>query len=535
VETRNNSPPPRRLTHRAVSQSAILVILSLIATVVWLAARRLRVPYTVALVVAGLVLGSTHVFPAPALTRNVMFGLVLPALIFEAAFDLELEEVRRDGVTLASLAVPGVIAAIGATVLAFPPLLSLLGVVGAGGSTQTVALVFAALMSTTDPVAVVALFRALDAPRRLQVIVEGESLLNDATAIIFLTLAVESVGQTATAFVVGDFFYVIGAAVIVGGVVGVAASAIIRRLSEPTLELLLTTIAAYGSFAGAEAIHASGVIATVAAGLMCGSRAGRSVMSATARIATATFWDYLAFVLNSFVFLSVGLMVRIPTLIGSWRAIVTAYAVVTASRVVVTTGISALLPDRLRLPNRWTAILSWGGLRGALSIVLALSLPEAFPARELLVTMTFGVVVLSIFVQGVTVGPALRWLGLTRPGIRHLGYEDTRGALLSAHSSLGDVEKTGGMVATDEHMYRALTVEYAESLDRAQRDLAVLSTQIAGNGSGGGAREFLATRERRRVAAAFEAGAIDAEQRDRRLADLEAHRWDGDGDGGAGH
>lgn len=454
-----------------------------------------------------------------------MFGLVLPALIFEAAFDLELEEIRRDGVTLASLAVPGVIAAIGATVLVFPPLLLALGAGGSAETTRSVALVFAALMSTTDPVAVVALFRALDAPRRLQVIVEGESLLNDATAIIFFTLAVESTAKEATAFVVGDFFYIIIAAVVVGGLIGTGAAAVIRRLSEPTLEVLLTTIAAYGSFATAEALHASGVIATVAAGLACGSRTGRTALSATARIATATFWEYLAFVLNSLVFLSVGLMVRLPTLLASWRAILTAYLVVTAARLVVTTGIATLLPDHLRLPNRWTAILSWGGLRGALSIVLALSIPLEFPQRDLLVTMTVGVVLLSIFIQGITVGPALRWLGLTRPGIRHLGYDDTRQALLSAHSSLDDVEKTGGMVATDEQLYHTMTAEYGESLDRAQRDIATLCEQLNGDDSGRVAREFIMSRERGRIAAAFEAGAIDAEQRDHRLADLRSHRW----------
>ena len=509
-----------------MSQSAIFVFLSLIAAVVWLAARRLRVPYTVALVVAGLVLGSVHPFAAPTLTPDMMLQLVLPALIFEAAFDLDFAEIRRDGVTLASLAVPGVIASIGATVMAFPPLLSVLGVVGPSGSTQTVALVFASLISTTDPVAVVALFRALDAPRRLQVIVEGESLLNDATAIIFFTLAVQSVAKPVTAFVVVNFFYVIAAAVVVGGLIGTAAAEVIRRLSEPTLEVLLTTIAAYGAFASAQAIHASGVIATVAAGLFCGSRVSRGGLSAEARIATATFWEYLTFVLNSLVFLSVGLMVRVPTLLGEWRAILAAYAVVTGARVVVTTGIAALLPEHLRLPHRWTAILSWGGLRGALSIVLALSIPLGFPERDLLVTMTVGVVVLSIFIQGVTVGPALRWLGLIRPETRRLGYEDTRQALLNAHSSLGDVEKTGGMVATDEHMYRVLTDEYNESLDRAQRDLTALSAQVSGAESGRDARQFIASRERERITAAFEAGAIDANQRDRRLADIETHRWD---------
>ena len=514
-----------------MNRPGTFVLLSLIAAIVSLVARRLRVPYTVALVVAGLAVGSTHLLTVPTLTRDVMFGLVLPALLFEAAFDLDIEEVRRDGVTLAALAVPGVVVAIVATALALSPLLSAFGVPDAATPTRGAAIVFAALMSATDPVAVVALFRALAAPRRLQVIIEGESLFNDGTAIIFFTLAVASAGAGFSASIVADFFYIVGAAILVGGAVGAVSAAMIRRLNEPTLEVLLTTIAAYGSFAAAEAVGASGVIATVTAGLMSGSRAGRGAMSAAARIATATFWEYLAFAFNSLVFLSIGFMVQIPTLIASWRAILGAYLVVSVARVLATTGIAALLPAHLRLPRRWTAILSWGGLRGALSMVLALSIPETFPQRDLLVTMTFGVVVLSILIQGITVGPALRWLGLTRPESAHFGYVDTQRALLSAHSSLEDVERTGNVVAVDDSMHRALSVEYDESLDRAERELAVLAGQLgSGDGSTRAIRRLLVNAERERVTAAFLSGAIDAEQRDRRLAELQAHWWDDGGD-----
>lgn len=506
------------------------VLLFLVATLVSLAARRLRVPYTVALVIAGLGLGATHVLATPALTRDVMFGLVLPALLFEAAFDLQIEEIRRDGVTMASLAVPGVVAAIVITVLALAPLLGAVGVPAAEIPARHGALVFAALMSATDPVAVVALFRAIDAPRRLQVIIEGESLFNDGTAIVFFTLALGATRAALSASIVTDFLYVIGAAIIVGGIIGTASSAAIRRLNEPALEVLITTLAAYGSFAAAEAVGASGVIATVTAGLLCGSRAGRSGMSAAARIAAATFWEYLAFAFNSLVFLSIGLMVQIPTLLASWRVIVVAFVVVSLGRAVVTTGIASLLPERLRLPRRWTAILAWGGLRGALSMVLALSIPDAFPQRDLLVTMTFGVVVLSILIQGVTVGPTLRWLGLRRHAPAHAGYAATQHALLSAHSALADVERTGSMVAADDGMHRALADEYEGVLDHAERELASLGRQLGGGEAATGtSRRLLAATERRRITDAFRAGAIDAEQRDRRLGVLRRRWWD---DGG---
>ncbi len=514
-----------------------LVLLLVVATIVSLVAMRLRVPYTVALVVAGLALGATHLFAAPPLTRDLMFGLVLPALIFDAAFDLEIEEVRHDGITLAALTVPAVIGAIVITTYALGPTLRLFDVPGSVVPTQWGAAVFASLISATDPVAVVALFRQLEAPRRLQVIIEGESLLNDATAIIFFTLALAHVGASVTPAIVGKFLYIVCASTVVGGAIGYASAEMIRRLYEPKLEVLLTTVAAYGSFLAAEALGASGVIATVVAGLLCGSRAGRLGMSSSARIAAETFWDYTSFLFNSFVFLSIGLMVKLPRLLENWRPIVVAFLIVTISRGVVTWATAEVLPRHLRLPRRWTAILAWGGLRGALSMVLALSIPETIPHRELLITVTFGVVILSNLVQGISVGPTLRRLGVHRREAGHVGYMGTQLALLSAHSSLEDVERTGAVVSADERTRLALADEYETRLDRAQRALAWLGAQL-----GGGRREeaaratrrLISTTEQERVVEAFNSGAIDESERDRWLEELRA-KWGRDGEGGAGN
>ena len=516
-----------------MSWPAAVVLLLLVATIVSFVAERLRVPYTVALVVAGLGLGATHLFVAPTLTRELMFGVVLPALVFEAAFDLEIEEVRHDSITLAALAVPGVIAAIVITAFTLGPTLQAFGVPPDLIPDGTGAVVFASLISATDPVAVVALFRSLEAPRRLQVIVQGESLLNDATAIIFFTLALVHAG-THPAGIILHFVYIVTTSVVVGGAIGGASALAIRTLSEPRIEVLLTTLAAYGSFFAAQMVGASGVVATVMAGLMCGGRGGRGGMSAAARISAATFWDYLAFVLNSFVFLSIGLMINLSALVASWRLIVIAFLIVTVARVLMAWAIAGLLPERLELPRRWTAILSWGGLRGALSMVLALSIPETFPQRDLLIAMTFGVVVLSILIQGVTVGPTLRWLGLHRDRGEHSGYLGTQLALLSAHSSLEDVERTGAMVAADEDIHRSLAEEYDDRLDRAEHALIWLVTQLGGgDASARAARHLIKTTERERINEAFKAGAIDEAQRERWLAELHV-RWSHDGDGSGG-
>jgi CPA1 family monovalent cation:H+ antiporter len=518
-----------------------LVLLFVVATAVSLAAQRLRIPYTVALVLAGLGLGATHIIEAPALTRDLVFTLILPGLLFDAAYNLHIEEMRRDGVTLLSLAVPGVIASIVIMMIVLGPTIAVVSVSPDDVPSRRAVLVFAALVSATDPVAVVALFRALDAPRRLQVLIEGESLLNDGTAIIFFTLALGATASAASASLVAlitDFIYIVGAGIIVGGVIGLAVEQGIQRLREPTVEVMLTTIAAYGSFAAAEAVGASGVIATVTAGLLCGTQAARSALSVQARIAVGTFWEYLAFALNSVVFLLIGFVVRIPMLLAHWRSILAAYLVVTVSRAIITSGLAFVLSPRLRFPARWTAILAWGGLRGALSMVLALSIPQSFPQRDLLITLTFGVVVLSILAQGITVGPALKWLGLTRASRGQADYDETCAALLSAHSALDDLDRTGAILVSDDATRDAVAVDYDHRIEHAEAELGALVTRLGGRpydeseASGHSVVAPLATRrllydtERQRILDAFHSGSMQADARDRLLAELDAKWWD---------
>ena len=419
------------------------VLLLLVATVVSLAARRFRVPYTVALVVAGLLLGATHAFPAPKLTRELMFGLVLPALVFEAAFDLQIDEVRHDGVTLAALAVPGVVAAIVITAFALSPVLEAFGVpplsIPARAWRGRLRRAHVRDRSCRGRGAVSPARSAAAPPgdRRGREPVQrrhGDHLLHPGA---------RRSAPAISASIVTDFFYIIGASLIVGGAIGAACAEAIRRLYEPRLELLLTTFAAYGSFVAAAAVARPASSRPSSRDCFAGVRAGRRGMSALATHRRRTFWEYVAFALNSFVFLSIGLMVKPSALLASWRPILVAFLIVTFP-VVVTFASPAACRMRLRLPRRWTAILSWGGLRGALSMVLALSIPETFPQRDLLITMTFGVVILSIVIQGITVGPTLRWLGLRFRRGDQAGYVGTQLALLSAHSSLDDLDRTGG-------------------------------------------------------------------------------------------
>jgi CPA1 family monovalent cation:H+ antiporter len=186
---------------------------------------------------------------------------------------------------------------------------------------------------------------------------------------------------------------------------------LLRRIDDPLIEVTLSVIAAYGSFAIAEQCEVSGVIATVVAGLICGRAGRRGAHGEATAAALRTFWQYLAFALNSIVFLLIGWQVRVSTLLAAWKPILIGYAAMTLVRFLIVSATAlALRPTRERLPWRWTAIVAWSGLRGALAMVLAMTLPASFPSRDLVVHMTFGVVLLSIVAQGLTIGPLLRYL-----------------------------------------------------------------------------------------------------------------------------
>lgn len=389
-----------------------VVLLFAIAMGVALLTRPLRVPYTVALVVTGLLLGATHALPSPHLTKDLLYVAFLPGLLFEAAFHLDAKELWRSKGTVLSLAAPGVVLAIALTTAA------LLGAHALGVAAPLAwpaALVFSALISATDPIAVVALFKTLGAPARLGVIVEAESLLNDGTSVVLYTIAlgVASGVHTGVGGASVEFARVVGVGVLVGCAVGVGVSRLIALIDDPLIEITLTTIAAYGSFIAAEQAHASGVLATVAAGLLCGSYGAPRGMCAGTRLAVESFWSYVAFALNSIVFLLIGFQVQAGHLLESSSAIALAYAVVMLARAGIVGLVTSLTRGtREATPWSWSLVITWGGLRGALSMVLALALPEDFPQRAMVIRLTFGVVILSILVNGLTVGPLLRRLGL---------------------------------------------------------------------------------------------------------------------------
>jgi monovalent cation:H+ antiporter, CPA1 family len=417
-----------------VNTEILIIGLLLIASLVAIAVRRLQIPYIVALVVVGLLL-TIQSRVKFELTPELILTLFVPPLIFEAAFHLNINSLRRSLPVILVLAVPGVILTMfivgGALVVGVHLSLS-------------IALVFGALISATDPVSVVSLFRVLGVPKQLAVLVEGESLFNDGTAqVLFtLTLVVAITGKFNFLQSLGDFVRISIGGVMVGLALGWLISWIIARVDDYLIETTLTTVLAYGAYLVADQLHFSGVLAVVAAGLVIGNL-GAKGMSPTTRIVLFNFWEYLAFLTNSLVFILIGLQVNIPSLIGSWQPILWAIGGVVMARILVVYPLSWIM-NRLNEPIslRWQHILAWGGLRGALSLALALSLPVTFgPERSLLLEMAFGVVLFTLLVQATTMHPLVHFLGIVTRNRAQIEYEIRQAELTASRAAEAHMER----------------------------------------------------------------------------------------------
>jgi CPA1 family monovalent cation:H+ antiporter len=446
----------------------ILVIeLLLIASLVAMAVRRLRIPYTVALVIVGLLI--TLQSPIKfELTPELILALFVPPLVFEAAFHLNLQELRRNFTGILLLAVPGVI------LTTF-----IVGIILTLGTSLSlpVALIFGSLIAATDPVAVVALFRTLGVPKRLAGLIEAESLFNDGTAIVVfnLILVVALSGQFDLIDSVMGFLRVVVGGTVTGLVLGWLISRLIARVDDYLIETTLTTVLAFGAYLVAEQLHFSGVLAVVAAGLINGN-IGPQGMSPTTRIVLFNFWEYMAFLANSLVFLLIGLQVNIPAIAANWQAVGWAILAVLLARVIVVYGMSWIV-NRVSdpIPITWQHVLNWGGFRGAICLALALSLPASLGGdRDLLRVMAFGVVLFTLLAQSTTMRPLIRWLRIITRGEAQLEYELRHARLAALRSADARLDRmhTEGLLSTHtwEKLKQFIT-QNADSLVVAVREV----------------------------------------------------------------
>jgi CPA1 family monovalent cation:H+ antiporter len=438
-----------------------------------MATRWVRVPYTLALVIVGLLISPMHFLPIAHISPELILLVFLPALLFEAAWNLKLDHLRENWLPITALAVIGVAISVGVigAILRF-------GI----GMPLPSALLFGAMISATDPVSVLALFKKLGAPQRLTTIIEGESLFNDGTAVVVFRIILGVVMGTTVGTAgelalhsLREFCLVVFGGLAIGAIIGIIASVLTSYFDDHLLEITLTTIVAYGSFLLAEGMHVSPVIAVLVAGLIVGNYGRQRGMSPTTQLAVNSFWEYAAFVVNSLVFLLIGLEVQLPSLMAGAGAIAWAVLAMLISRVV---GVYGLLPLTNRfaepIPFRWRHVLFWGGLRGSLSIALALSLPTDLPGRAELVVMIFGAVIFSLLAQGLTISPLLQRLRLIKsdPGLGE--FERVQGQLLAETAAITELDNLRNRGMVTESLYQNLRADLAETMQGLGEQLAAL-------------------------------------------------------------
>lgn len=384
-------------------------LLMLVACLIAMISRRVGLPYSVGLVAAGLLIALIPNAPEFRLSRDLIFNIFLPPLVFEAALQLQWKDFRRElpvTLTLAFFGV-GLAAAAVAAGLHF----------GLGWSWIGASL-FAVLIAATDPVAVIAAFKEMNADKRLSMLVESESLLNDGVvAVAFAVLAAVADGASSgAASIVPAFLWTLFGGALVGGIVSGLVLLVAGRTNDHLVEITLTTLAAYGSFLIAERLHASGVLASLTAGLMIANLGSVGAISDSGRSHVLSAWEFFAFVANSFVFLLIGIqLVGVPIGRLGWLTAASAILLVLAGRVLAVYPLATIFrPTRLRIPMGFQHVLFWGGLRGALGLALALAVPASVPERGAIILSAFVVVAFSIFVQGLTMPWLVERLGLTR-------------------------------------------------------------------------------------------------------------------------
>ena len=380
-------------------------VLLLIAAVVAMLVRKLRLPYTVGLTFAGIALAFSSQSMDLQLTKELIFTAFLPPLIFEAAFHMQWRKLQEDFSVVLVLATLGILLAGGLTAA---------GIHYLAGWPWAAAVLFGALISATDPVSVIATFKESGVTGRLRLLVEAESLFNDGTvAVIFgIALAAISGGSVSAGGIASNFIITVAGGVLCGLLTSGTMLLLAGRTEDHLIELTFTTVAAYGSFLLAEHFHFSGVLATLAAGILIGNTGSLKAFSDRGRQAVENFWEYAGFVVNSLIFLLIGIQLAAQHFSGLiWVSLLVIVLVLLGRAIAIYLCSALFARSKLRISFGHQHILFWGGLRGALALALALGLPYDVPMRGEIISIAFIVVAFSVIVQGLTLTPLLRHLG----------------------------------------------------------------------------------------------------------------------------
>jgi CPA1 family monovalent cation:H+ antiporter len=431
-----------------------------------------HIPYTLLLVIVGLGLALVDV-RLVNLSPELILSIFLPPLLFEAAWNLKWSGLKENLVPISLFAIFGVMISVVGVAFGINQLV---------GVSLPTALLVGATLSATDPVSVIALFRELGAPKRLTTLMEGESLFNDGVAVVAFSLLVGiplGIEQFNLQVSIVRFFVFVGIGLGVGGLIGFGISYLTQRFDLPLVEQSLTLVSAYGAYIITEEFGGSGVIGVVTCGLILGNFGSRIGMNPRTRVIVTEFWEFLAFFVNSIVFLLIGDQIRFASLAENLDSIAVTIAAVIVTRAIAIYSLGSLSNWLVKSEIDWReqTVLWWGGLRGSVSIALALSLPTALKGREEIIATVFGVVLFTLLVQGLTTKTLLERLNLLGNEPLRQKYTEAiarRAALLRVLDRLKQVDKRPEI---EPEFYRYQTALVKGQLDSLQAEINQLQQE----------------------------------------------------------
>lgn len=442
----------------------ILIILLLIATSVALVSRKLGIPYVTGLVLAGLPINellSRRVGLDPYLVLN----LFLPILIFEAGINTDVSRLRSTFKPIALLAGPGAVAssAIIAVLLNFGLRLdwisaSLLGVI----------------LANTDTVSMIAVFKDIPVPARLSTIVEGETLFNDAAALVLFNLILKVYSTGSLTFIEGiqELLFVALGGSLVGLVLGYLSIPVFARLNDPFSSLLLTVAVALGTSQVGQFLGVSGPVAVVVAGLIFGNLGLSQTDSAGDRLSLLNFWEYASFGVNTFIFLLIGIEINPVTLSKILPAVLLAFLAYQVGRIFTVYPLLAGVRwiDR-PIPLRWQHLLFIGNIKGSLSMALALSLPNNLPGREYLIALVYGCVLVSLVGQGLSLPWLVKRLKLANFSETRQQIEELQAQLMTGKAAQDELDSLLRAGVLPKAVYEEMRASYQVRVAGAEKAL----------------------------------------------------------------
>ncbi len=442
----------------------ILIILLLGATGVALITRRFHIPYVTGLVLAGLAV--TDLLPRrTGLDPSLVLNLFLPILIFEAGINTDISRLRSTFKPIALLAGPGSILASG--IIAILLKFSL-------GLSWIPALLLGVVLANTDTVSMIAIFKEIPVPSRLSTIVEGETLFNDAAALVLFNLILKVYSTGSLTFIEGlqDLLFISIGGMVVGLILGYLSIPVFERLDDPLSSLLLTVAVALGTFQVGQSIGVSGAVAVVVAGLIFGNLGLSRTTSASARITLLSFWEYASFSVNTFIFVLIGVEINLITLWNTLPAIVLAVLAFQAGRILTVYPLLAGLRwiDR-PIPLRWQHLLFLGNIKGSLSMALALSLPTTLPGREVLIALIYGCVLVSLVVQGSSLPWVVKRLNLSKFSEAKQQIEELQAQLITSKAAQDELDSLLKSGVLPKAVYEEMRSGYQVRVAGAEKSL----------------------------------------------------------------